>query len=225
MKLTKQQIHATNKKHIQPTVENDDFLRLNMLNYVRSEFKHEAKQLQPIGTGQIDFTNIYNMSAAWDYVLQNLTSRIGIYEIREINSIISQNNDQDICGGSFRHSMALVLGQPAPKPEKIYELLDNAVYNLHSDNNSILTKAFNIHYDIITTQPFSDFNKRTARIIMNWYLLQNKYTPILFNHKTDNQEYTKNLKARLNGDNKTYTKYMCEKINHGELLNASKIQS
>ena len=208
----KQQIRHVNEAQIQPIIKNDDFLRLNMYNYVRSEFRNEAKKLQPIGTGQMDFTNVYNMSTAWDYVLKNLHNQISIYEIRQINSIISENNDEMVIGGTFRHSMAMVLGSFAPNPEKIYNLLDDAIYRLTSGNNQILTKAFNIHYDIITIQPFSDFNKRTARIIMNWYLLQNNYTPVLFNHKDDKTDYINTLKARLNGDKKAYTTYMCDQM-------------
>ena len=82
---------------------------------------------------------------------------------------------------------------------------------MNKDKSQILTKAFDIHYDIVTIQPFSDFNKRTARVIMNWYLLQNGYTPVLFNHKGDNKLYAESLRSRLNGDSKTYTTYMCDR--------------
>lgn len=210
--VNKQHIRHINETQIKPIIANDDFLRLNMLNYARSEFRNEAQKLKPINTTPTDFTNIYNMSVAWDYVLKNLHTQINLNEIRNINSIISVNNDEGITGGNFRYCMAYVLGQSAPNPEKIYDLMDNAIYRLNSDKNLILTKAFDIHYDIISIQPFSDFNKRTARIIMNWYLLQNNYTPVLFNHKNDSPEYMNALRARLNGDTKSYTNYMCDRM-------------
>lgn len=211
-KKTKQHIRQMNEMLIEPMIHQDDFLRLNILNYARSEFRNEAQKLKPIGTGPTDFTNIYNMSVAWDYVLKNLNETITASHIRTINSVISQNNIELTLGGIFRHGMSYVFGEPAPNPEKIYNLMDNAIYKMNSDKNLILTRAFDIHYDIITIQPFCDFNKRTARIVMNWFLLQNKYTPILFNHKSDNQDYASALRARLHGDTKTYTNYMCDRM-------------
>lgn len=208
----KQNIRYTNEMLILPMIDQDDFLRLNVLNYARSEFRNEAKTLKPENNDPTDFTNIYNMSVAWDYVLKHLDTNINLNEIRQINSIISQNNDSGISGGIFRYSMAYALGQFAPNPLKVYELLDSAVYKMNSDKTQILTKAFNIHYDIIAIQPFPDFNKRTARIIMNWYLLQNHYTPVLFNHKEDKTQYIESLRARVEGDSKTYTAYMCKKM-------------
>ena len=151
------------------------------------------------------------MSVAWDYVLKHLHTTINISEIAQINSIISTNNNEDVTGGAFRYAMVNVLGQPAPNPTIIRDLLDSAVYKMNTDKSQILTKAFDIHYDIVTIQPFADFNKRTARIIMNWYLLQNNYTPVLFNHKGDDKLYVESLRNRLNGDTKEYTTYMCDR--------------
>ena len=207
----KQHIRNVNEMIIKPIIQDDDFLRLNVLNYARSEFRNEATRLKPANSDPIDFTNIYNMSVAWDYVLKHLHTTIDLKEVAQINHIISMNNNEDITGGAFRYAMAYVLGQPAPNPVKVRDLLDSAVYKMNKDKNQILTKAFDIHYDIITIQPFSDFNKRTARIIMNWYLLQNDYTPVLFNHKGDNTQYVQALRNRLNGNVKSYTAYMCDR--------------
>jgi len=215
----KKEIRYFNDMHIQPLIANDDFLRLNMYNFIRNQFKSEAQKLQPIGTGKLDFTNVYNMSNAWDYVLTHMHNKIDIHEIRNINDIISKNNAEDITGGTFRYSFVNVLGQPATEPTRIYDSLDTAIYKMNSTSDTILTRAFNIHYDIITIQPFCDFNKRTARIVMNWFLLQNNYTPILFNHKGDNTEYVASMKSRLNNtDSKAYTVYMCDRMHKTQFM-------
>ena len=119
----KTQIRSVNEMIIKPIIQDDDFLRLNVLNYARSEFRNEATRLKPANAEPIDFTNIYNMSVAWDYVLKHLHTTININEVAQINSIISANNDEDITGGVFRYSMAYALGQPAPNPLKIHDLL------------------------------------------------------------------------------------------------------
>ena len=49
-------------------------------------------------------------------------------------------------------------------------------------------------------QPFDDFNKRTARLIMNWLLIQGGYRPIVFNQRTDKQKYKDAIAAKAAGD-------------------------
>lgn len=214
MKDKKALIKQINDTQIKPLVKSDAFLRWNMQSYAYSEFGNEAQRLQPSKTGSTDFTNIRNMSNAWDYVLQRLKSKkpISLAEVRHINTLIAQNNNSGIPGGTFRYSMAYTLGQTAPNPAIVMDLLNTAIYTMNTYKNDTLTKAFDIHYDIITIQPFCDFNKRTARIVMNWYLLQNNYTPIMFNKKEDTTQYTAALRARLNGDKKTYTSYMYDSM-------------
>ncbi|MDR0967860.1 MAG: hypothetical protein LBL75_03485 [Rickettsiales bacterium] len=55
-------------------------------------------------------------------------------------------------------------------------------------------------------QPFNDYNKRTARMVMNWILFQNGLTPIIFHYKKDRTKY---LNAIRNYDKKNvYEKFM-----------------
>ncbi len=214
MKDKKNLIKQINETQIKPLTHGDGFLRWNLQSYAYSEFGNEAQRLQPNNTGITDFTNIRNMANAWDYVLQRLKTKhpITMADVCHINSIIAQNNNCGISGGTFRYCMAYNLGAPAPDPTKVIDLLNTAIYKMNTDKNNILTKAFDIHYNIIAIQPFCDFNKRTGRIVMNWYLLQNNYTPILFNKKHDTQQYVDMLRARLQGDNKAYTTYMCDSM-------------
>lgn len=86
--------------------------------------------------------------------------------------------------------MAMVLGKFAPSIEQIYYKMEQIEYHLHDETYSILTRAFDTHFDIIMTQPYSDYNKRTARLVMNWFLMQNGYRPIIFNKKKQMQRHT-----------------------------------
>ena len=69
-KHIKHTIRETNNTLIKPIINADYFARLNVLNYARSEFRNEAQSLKPNNTESTDFTNIYNMSTAWDYVIK-----------------------------------------------------------------------------------------------------------------------------------------------------------
>lgn len=153
----------------------------------------------------IDYTNLKNIGLAYDYILQNKSTKIDSYQIRQIHDILTQGTD---CPNGYRLGMVKVFDEFAPSNEKIYYRMDDIEYHLSDKSHSVLTRAFDVHYDIIMTQPFSDFNKRTARMVMNWFLIQNGYRPIVFNKKTDANEYTKSLRERIHGNHRAYTEYM-----------------
>lgn len=153
----------------------------------------------------VDYTNLKNIGLAYDYILANKHTEIDTYQIRQLHSILTK--DTEISSG-FRFSMAKVLGEFAPSAEQIYYHMDQIRYNLSNNKIPVLKRAFDVHYDIILTQPFEDLNKRLARLIMNWFLIQNGYRPIIFNKKSDAVEYMEALHNRLKGDHRAYTEYM-----------------
>ena len=153
----------------------------------------------------IDYTNLKNIGLAYDYILANKHTPIDTYQIRELHSILTK--DTDISSG-FRLTMAKVLGEFAPSPQQIYYHMDQIQYNLTNNRISVLKRAFDAHFDIITTQPFEDLNKRLARLVMNWFLIQNGYRPVIFNKKPDGIEYMQALHDRIDGDHRAYTEYM-----------------
>lgn len=156
----------------------------------------------------IDYTSIANLELAWDYIVENINTKIDMMQIRKVHAILSQNTD--IMGGVYRQSDAFIerLQTHAPTFHQMLYKLENVEYSLNNKQFPIMTRAFNAHFDIIAAQPFDDFNKRTARLIMNWFLLQNKYTPILFTGKTDRADYMSALLARQQGRCKTYSHYL-----------------
>ena len=86
--------------------------------------------------------------------------------------------------------------------------MNEIIFRLNSPDVTALNRAYRIHYDLIMLQPFDDFNKRTARLIMNWVLIQNGYRPIVFNQSTDKQKYKESITAYANGQQKEYISYM-----------------
>ena len=87
-------------------------------------------------------------------------------------------------------------------------LLNDIVFKSQDPKIPILNRAFELHYDLIALQPFDDFNKRTSRLVMNWFLIQNGYRPIVFNKPADKNKYIQSIIARASGDIKTYNNYM-----------------
>ncbi len=153
----------------------------------------------------VDYTNLKNIGLAYDYILKHKNTKIDSYQIRQIHDILTQGTD---CPNGYRIGMVKVFDEFAPSIEKIYYKMNDIEYHLSDKSHSVLTRAFDVHYDIIMTQPFCDFNKRTARMIMNWFLIQNGYRPIVFNKKNDANEYTNALRERVSGNRRAYTEYM-----------------
>ncbi len=197
----------------------DTHKRLRNLNWIRDELSKETKILfqypdympQKDRQFYLDFNSIKNLDTAWDYIVtHDNIQTIDNYDIRQIHKILCK--DTDIPGGEYRISEAHImqLGTHAPTYQQLLYKLDDIQYHINDTRVHVLNRAFNIHYEIIAAQPFNDFNKRTARMIMNWFLIINGYRPILFNKHSDRENYMSALRARAQGDTKTYSHYMYE---------------
>ena len=81
---------------------------------------------------------------------------------------------------------------------------------MNNPTKDILHRAFDAHYELIALQPFDDYNKRTARLVMNWLLVQNGYRPIVFNRPNDKQRYKTAIAQYASGDKKSYYAYMSQ---------------
>ncbi|MBQ7949385.1 MAG: Fic family protein [Alphaproteobacteria bacterium] len=191
--------------------------RLNNLNWLCHEIAYEepkilffmsAKEQKPY----LDYTYMQNIDVAYNYTLHNPDTPIDAIEICKIHSMLCANTN--IQGGMFRNSPKIVeitvngMRMHAPDPSEIMSKLNMIVYKLNNSSADVLTRAFSLHYDLIALQPFDDFNKRTARLVMNWFLVQNGYRPVVFNNKSDKRKYIEAITAYANGDRKRYMAFM-----------------
>lgn len=191
--------------------------RLNNINWLRHEISYsEPRALFNMPTKQqtayLDYNCMTNLGTAYDYIINNSTQPIDSDAIRNIHSILCTNTNID--GGTFRTTPKvieiIVNGQRfhAPDAYDIAYLVNDAVYKLNNSQEGTPERAFQIHYDLIAIQPFDDFNKRTARMIMNWVLIQGGYRPIVFNQPSDKANYKKAIAAMAAGEQKEYRSYM-----------------
>lgn len=169
-----------------------------------------------------------NLGTAYDYIIDNPDTIIDIPEICKLHSMLCAGTP--IQGGLFRNTSKVlelyVNGNRihAPESTEIPSKLNEIVYKFNNQNECTLMRAFSAHYDLIMLQPFDDFNKRTARLIMNWLLIQGGYRPIVFNQRTDKQKYKDAIAAKAAGDTKKYTQYMysCLLRTQNEIINLLK---
>ena len=207
----------------------DTHKRLNNVNWLRHELAYtEPKTLFYIPNKDqlpyLDYNCMKNIGEAYDYIIENYNKQIDSTEICKIHSILCTNTH--IYGGMLRTSNKIIEikinNQRYKAPEAVYIIpsLNDIVFKLYDPKIPSLNKACELHYDLIALQPFDDFNKRTARLIMNWFLIQSGYRPIVFNKTPDKQKYINALTERLNGNIKTYNEYMysCLKRTQNEII-------
>lgn len=191
--------------------------RLNNVNWLRHEISYTEprtlffvpnKEQQPY----LDFNCMRNLGLAYDHILDNLSQDIDEKALLDIHSILCSNTHID--GGRYRNTNKIIEitinGQRmhAPDPAYIQSSINNIIYNYKNSKDDILHRAFKIHYELIALQPFDDFNKRTARLIMNWVLIRGGYRPIVFNRRADKQKYKEAIAKYASGDKRAYYTYM-----------------
>lgn len=213
----KKQIEENRKTISEMLSGADTVKRLNNLNWIRHEISYtEPRTLFYIPNREqqpyLDYNSMKNLGEAYDYIVANPKKIIDITEICKIHSTLCTGTH--IQGGLFRTSPKIieitVNGHRlhAPDASQILPKMNEIVFKLNNTDTCPLHRAFGIHYDLITLQPFDDFNKRTARLIMNWVLIQNGYRPIVFNQRTDKQKYKDAITAYASGKPKEYISYM-----------------
>ena len=220
-------IEQNRKKLTEMLSGTDTCKRLNNLNWLRHEMSYsEPRTLFTPPPGHkasdwLDYTYMKNTEAAYDKIatffcaMPDATNKITIEDVYDIHRILTNNTNMQISGGILRDNTKILnIRQKdgtriyAPDACIVKYQLKELIYNLNTSTKKPIVNAFNVHYEMIMLQPFEDFNKRTARAVMNMYLVQNGYQPVVFNGKKDRPEYIDAIAARANGDTGAYMQYM-----------------
>ena len=167
------------------------------------------------------------LGLAYDYILEQTSKKtpLTISEICNIHYLICNEHDIKINDTFIRPGLI----RKTNIPMEIENELENLIYKSQTDNKHAIIRAFDIHYKMITLQPFDDYNKRTARMVMNWILLENGYRPVAFTRKTDKESYPESLMNMAKGETKKYYRYMMSAMSSSQnkilnQLQASKIR-
>lgn len=123
---------------------------------------------------------ILNQKEAWEFTLSSAfqKQRIKITKnlIKDIHWRVGK--DTVVNPGQYRTGRVKIGGTNYAPPKTDQEIENSISIFLDDFKNSkeeIYLKAIIIHFVIALIQPFFDGNKRTARLLMNFILLQNSY--------------------------------------------------
>lgn len=70
--------------------------------------------------------------------------------------------------------------QHPPSPKKIPDLIHDYLTFANTTHDDVLLKIARIHYDFVKIHPFVDGDGRVARLLMNLFLVQQQFLPIIF---------------------------------------------
>ena len=112
--------------------------------------------------------------------------------------------------GNYRLSRVLLNNTAIVPPNhvKIPSIMAQLEFDTYTQGQMTVDAALHIHYTLLTTQPFSDANKRTARLMMNLYLMERGYPPIFVENK-DKPEYLASMEEKfVKSDENRYYSFM-----------------
>ncbi len=131
--------------------------------------------------------------------LANLKTRkdLTVSDILTMHHLILQKINNDYAG-KLRDVPVRIMGSTMPLPnfQKVPILMDDLVNWLHVTKDHVAKIAADVHLKLAFIHPFIDGNGRTARLLMNLILLQEKY-PLIFISAEDRLMYIKAIQKAL----------------------------
>ena len=206
---------------LQLTSGSDNIRRLNNINCVRYCITAQEPYIlfqSANDKTKIDYTYISNINGVYDYINQfqdqPTKHTLTIDDVKNLHTLFTKNTHMECVSGMYRTDdkilNIIVDGSlmHTIDASMVPYTMNNIIHKANSSKSNILDRAFDIHYEMVTLQPFEDCNKRLARAVMNLFLVLNKMPMIFFNNNSDKRGYIDAIEARANGHNKEYTEYM-----------------
>ncbi len=132
----------------------------------------------------------------------NKKSKITEDVIKDMHKIILSGIDDDYAG-RYRNINVRILGaiKSPPRFEKVPKKMKEYVdyVNTNPDKLNVIELSALIHYGLVEIHPFTDGNGRTARLLMNLFLMRHGY-PVTMVLKVDRKKYYSRLKEADKGD-------------------------
>jgi len=167
----------------------------------------------PSGVRAVDYHEAINGRKCLEF-LKGYDGGLNNKLLEQVNGILTKNTDV-VYGGRIRFFDVKIEGasHTPPKNEEVKKHLLN-MYKWYSANKQTIhpfSLATLIHAKIAWIHPFEDGNGRTARVIMNWILMKNKY-PMFFIPFEKREDYYSTLEESDNGNAKLYVSMMLRLI-------------
>ena len=162
----------------------------------------------------IEHLEAVNHARAYDMVLSLRANKQAVSErfILDIHEAILSGIDNQNAG-RYRNINVRISGSSTilPNCQKVPTLMERFVDGIERIDSPIIASLL-LHYELVTIHPFTDGNGRTARLVMNYILMNNGYPPIVI-HKKDRLKYLHSLeKAQTKASYRGYINLMLGRL-------------
>ena len=154
------------------------------------------------GKSMKEHLEVTNHSQAIDFV-ESLVGKHALEEIDVLNlhAIILDKIDPQNAG-FYRHGAVRISGTTylPPNPAKVPALMQEVYARLNTWGGEPIETGARIHQRFVDIHPFIDGNGRTARLLLNLYLMRNGYPPVII-LRAERAKYIRTImKARVEND-------------------------
>ncbi len=162
-----------------------------------------------------DHFEAINHKEAILFVEDSLKEEISEKLIKKLNELVLDKIYEDE-RGRYRTTNVRILGaiKSPPQAEKVPKLMNNFIEYItkNPDGLNTIEMAAVMHYKFVEIHPFSDGNGRTARLVMNLFLMKHGY-PITIVLKNDRKKYYQTLKEADKGNIRPFMDFIGYCIN------------
>lgn len=172
-----------------------------------------ADKIAPQGTGTDAVMEAINGKDAWEFARAN-KGQLNEAFIQKLQYHVTKNT---VCRiqGNYRDSQVGISGSEwhPPKPQDVPKQMKilRAEYSKKRKNLHPVELAAWMHNRFVQIHPFTDGNGRTARLILNWILMKNRFPPVIIYVK-NKQEYYSMIEAGDAGDGKPFANFLGKQL-------------
>ncbi|MBO7257556.1 MAG: Fic family protein [Alphaproteobacteria bacterium] len=145
----------------------------------------------------------------------NLTHDMVIHTASTLMDGIEAEHKNDYRRVSVQmYELGIAVQNPASIRSHMTSLLNTLAHNKDTSPQTAIKKALDVHYNTIFIQPFIDTNKRTSRLLANYYLIQGGYPPILIAPKDQKEYIDAMVELKKTGNPEKYETFMLSLLKH-----------
>lgn len=140
-----------------------------------------SEQKEAVGKSKDEAVMILNHKTAFDEILKNTNvfKTISVSEINQLHNLLIK--DLNVTTGIRKQAVGITgtTYSPPDNQHQIREVFEKTITTINKTNNAF-EKALIAHFMIPYIQPYTDGNKRTARMLTNAILLANDLYPLSY---------------------------------------------
>lgn len=172
-----------------------------------------SDRIAPEGARTEDVVEALNALDAWEYV-KSYKGRLNKKFVCRVQYEVTKNKSCRV-QGDYRNVDVRIAGSELipPRPGEVPGLLDRLFDNFRSERRALhpVELASFMHNRLVKIHPFTDGNGRTARLLMNWVLLRNRFPPVII-EVTNKEAYYKAIEAADKGDQKPFAEFIANQL-------------